>query len=114
MNQVRENARRKGIGLIGAGQAGGGAAQGPRAHGFAGEVTLIGAEGHPPYERPSLSKEMLFNRDAESIAWVLTREALERQTIGFRAGTVATAIDPAGRTITLSDGTTTGYGALIL
>ena len=45
--------------IVGAGQAGGTAALQLRADGFEGDVTLIGAEPHPPYERPPLSKAYL-------------------------------------------------------
>lgn len=45
--------------IVGAGLAGSRCAQTLRAGGFEGEVTLIGEEPHPPYERPALSKEFL-------------------------------------------------------
>ena len=45
--------------IVGAGQAGGTAALQLRAAGFEGDVALIGAEPHPPYERPPLSKAYL-------------------------------------------------------
>ena len=37
--------------IVGAGQAGGWAAQALRSEGFAGRVVLIGDEAHPPHER---------------------------------------------------------------
>jgi 3-phenylpropionate/trans-cinnamate dioxygenase ferredoxin reductase subunit len=40
--------------VVGAGQAGGWAAKTLRDAGYAGRVTLIGDESHPPYERPPL------------------------------------------------------------
>ena len=45
--------------IIGAGHAGGRAAEAMRAAGHAGRITLVGAESHAPYERPPLSKELL-------------------------------------------------------
>ena len=45
--------------VVGAGLAGAAAVQELRAKGFDGRVILIGAEPHPPYERPPLSKEYL-------------------------------------------------------
>ena len=45
--------------IIGANLAGGVAAITLRDEGFAGKVMLIGAEPHPPYERPPLSKKYL-------------------------------------------------------
>jgi 3-phenylpropionate/trans-cinnamate dioxygenase ferredoxin reductase subunit len=45
--------------IIGANSTGGAAAATLRTEGFDGKVILIGAEPHPPYERPPLSKEYL-------------------------------------------------------
>ena len=45
--------------IIGAGQAGGQAAYSLRLGGFAGEITLVGDEPAPPYQRPPLSKAYL-------------------------------------------------------
>lgn len=49
--------------IAGAGQAGGRAAEALRAAGYAGAITLVGAEQHAPYERPQLSKEFLAAPD---------------------------------------------------
>ncbi|WP_275004756.1 NAD(P)/FAD-dependent oxidoreductase [Promicromonospora iranensis] len=45
--------------IVGAGLAGAQTAAALRKHGFDGRVTLLGAEGLPPYDRPPLSKELL-------------------------------------------------------
>ena len=45
--------------IVGAGQAGGSAVLQLRSTGFEGEITLLGAEPHLPYERPPLSKAYL-------------------------------------------------------
>ncbi|NDZ89328.1 NAD(P)/FAD-dependent oxidoreductase, partial [Streptomyces sp. SID10115] len=42
--------------MVGAGMAGVQTAVALREQGFAGPVTLVGAEPHPPYDRPPLSK----------------------------------------------------------
>jgi hypothetical protein len=47
--------------IIRAGQAGG-RAEGLRAAGHVGPITLIGEEAHLPYERPQLSKSILLDR----------------------------------------------------
>jgi 3-phenylpropionate/trans-cinnamate dioxygenase ferredoxin reductase subunit len=49
----------RGVVIIGAGHAGVEVAASLRASGYWGPVTVVGAEGHAPYERPPLSKEML-------------------------------------------------------
>ena len=45
--------------IVGAGHAGGRAAQALREFGWTGPVMMIGAEPHLPYERPPVSKGLL-------------------------------------------------------
>jgi NADPH-dependent 2,4-dienoyl-CoA reductase/sulfur reductase-like enzyme len=45
--------------VVGAGIAGVRTVQGLVRRGHAGTITVIGAEHHPPYDRPPLSKEVL-------------------------------------------------------
>ena len=45
--------------VIGAGHSGGRAVEAMRNAGFSGDIVLIGAEPHLPYERPPLSKQLL-------------------------------------------------------
>ena len=59
--------------VIGAGQAAARSISAMRNAGFDGGITLIGEELHLPYERPPLSKEMLFG-DAEPSAPILFDE----------------------------------------
>lgn len=54
-----ENPVRKVV-IVGAGHAGGTLAAVLRQYKFEGEVTLLGDEGHPPYQRPPLSKAWLM------------------------------------------------------
>ena len=48
--------------IVGAGLAGARCAETLRAEGFDGDVVLVGAEAHAPYERPALSKEFLAGK----------------------------------------------------
>src|SRR4051812_1570136 len=50
---------RRGLVVVGAGIAGLGVVEGVRRDGYAGPVTMIGAEAHLPYDRPSLCKQVL-------------------------------------------------------
>ena len=52
-------ARPRSIIVIGAGLAGAGTVTALRKRGFDGRITVLGAEGVPPYDRPPLSKELL-------------------------------------------------------
>src|SRR6516165_11100554 len=51
--------------VAGAGLAGLRAAEELRERGFAGRITLIGAEPRPPYDRPPLSKKVLTESDLD-------------------------------------------------
>ena len=51
--------------VVGAGLAGFRTAEELRARGFAGPITLIGAESWPPYDRPPLSKKVLTEPDLD-------------------------------------------------
>ena len=54
--------------VVGAGLAGAKAVEELRTQGYDGDITLIGAESHPPYERPPLSKGLLLGTaDPDSV-----------------------------------------------
>jgi len=54
--------------VVGAGLAGFGTVRALREHSFSGHVTLLGAEGIAPYNRPPLSKELLARTTPEWLA----------------------------------------------
>jgi NADPH-dependent 2,4-dienoyl-CoA reductase/sulfur reductase-like enzyme/nitrite reductase/ring-hydroxylating ferredoxin subunit len=100
--------------IVGAGAAGGAAAEMLRREGYDGPVTLIGADDFLPYDRPNLSKDYLAGAAPEE--WIPLRPAdfyLE-QKIDTLTSTSATAIDPGAKEVTLSDGRVLVYGALLL
>lgn len=100
--------------IIGAGHAGGTAAALLRQYGHDGPIVLAGEEAAPPYQRPPLSKAWLKG-EADLEALLLRPESFyTEQDIDLRTGVTATAIDPAGQTVTFADGTVEGYDALIL
>lgn len=113
LDEARESALARGVVIVGAGQAGGRAAESLRANGFIGRITLIGDEEEFPYERPSLSKEMLCAGDDEVVAWVQQPEFYATQNIDLLIGTRATAVDRTMRTVQLANGDAVEYGALI-
>jgi apoptosis-inducing factor 3 len=100
--------------IVGAGAAGGAAAEMLRREGYDGPVTLIGADEFLPYDRPNLSKDYLAGTAAEE--WIPLRSAdfYREQKIDAFTNTSVTAIDPQKKKITLSDGRSLGYGALLL
>ena len=60
--------------VVGAGLAGAGVVTALRAAAFTGRVTVVGAEGVPPYDRPPLSKELLTRADP---AWLVDELGLD-------------------------------------
>jgi len=91
--------------IIGAGQAGGRAAETLRAHGFDGKVYLIGDEQHRPYERPTLSKTVLTAADDTECfsAWLHSSEFYGTNNIDWLADRVE-HLDVARRVATLESG----------
>jgi apoptosis-inducing factor 3 len=100
--------------IIGAGAAGGAAAEMLRREGYDGPVTLIGADESLPYDRPNLSKDYLAGNAPEE--WIPLRppEFYREQKIEALTNTTVTSIDPKAKQLTLSDGRSLGYGALLL
>ena len=100
--------------IIGAGAAGNAAAQRLRREGYAGPITLVGADDSPPYDRPNISKDYLAGNAPEEWIPLHPRELYDERHIELRLGTRVTAIDPHRRTVTLDGGATLGWGALLL
>ena len=100
--------------IIGAGQAGGRAAEALRAAGFAGPVTLVGDEHEPPYERPALSKGVLLGSEAVESTFIHPRGAWQEKAVELVTGVRAEAIAPASRSVLFSDGRRIEYAQLIL
>jgi NADPH-dependent 2,4-dienoyl-CoA reductase/sulfur reductase-like enzyme len=100
--------------IIGAGQAGGRAAEALRGAGYAGPVTLVGDEAEPPYERPALSKGVLLGDEAPESTFIHPREAWRAKDIELVTGVRAEAIAPASRSVLFSDGRQLGYRHLVL
>jgi len=100
--------------IAGAGHAGGSVAAELRRAGFAGAITLIGDEPIPPYERPPLSKAWLKGEtDAAKLA-LKPANFYPDSGIDLRLNQTVTAIDRAGKTVTLGDGSRVSYDILIL
>jgi 3-phenylpropionate/trans-cinnamate dioxygenase ferredoxin reductase subunit len=100
--------------VIGAGQAGASLVAKLRSEGFDGQITLIGQEPVPPYQRPPLSKAYLLGEMEEERLYLRPAAFYADHAIALRTATTVTAIDTAARTVTLSDGETLTYDALAL
>jgi NADPH-dependent 2,4-dienoyl-CoA reductase/sulfur reductase-like enzyme len=69
--------------LIGGGLASATAAETLRDHGAQGSILILGAEAHPPYHRPALSKQMLSGSGSTIPTPVLRADALAAKDIGW-------------------------------
>jgi NADPH-dependent 2,4-dienoyl-CoA reductase/sulfur reductase-like enzyme len=89
----------------GASLAGLRAVESARRSGFAGAITLVGAEPHLPYDRPPLSKAFL-TADGGPSSTVLREEAVLRGELGLelRLETTATGLDTEGRVLATDRG----------
>jgi apoptosis-inducing factor 3 len=99
--------------IVGSGAAGFMAAETLRIEGYTGAITLIDREEDAPYDRPNLSKDYLAGAAPEE--WMVLRgpDFFAAQSI-TRVTAAAESIDAANRTVRLSNGSTIGYGALLL
>lgn len=87
--------------VVGAGQAGSSLVAKLRNSGFTGEVTLIGAETAPPYQRPPLSKKYLLGEMELERLYLRPVEFYEEHNITLRLGETVTAVDADAKTITV-------------
>ncbi|MGB8622261.1 MAG: FAD-dependent oxidoreductase [Paracoccaceae bacterium] len=99
--------------VIGAGQAGSALTAKLRALGFTGDVTLIGQEPVPPYQRPPLSKKYLLGEMALERLYLRPESFYSENDIDLRLGQTAVAIDPGDRAVVV-DGRTIRYDQLAL
>ena len=86
--------------MVGASLAGLSTARALRAHGYDGELVVVGEESHRPYDRPPLSKEFLAGASADELALECDDEDLG---ITWRLGTRAVALAD-GPVVRLADG----------
>jgi len=100
--------------IVGASLAGLRAAETARKYGFQGEIVLVGAEEHLPYDRPPLSKAFLDAREAE-VPWLRTERHLTEQLgLVLKLGAPATALDPDARVVTVGGEETIRYSAMLI
>jgi len=84
-----------------------------RQHGFGGSLAIVGAEPDLPYERPPLSKEYLAGERIFERLLIRPAAFWEERNVEMLLGRKVAGVDPAAKTVTLSDGDQLGYGSLI-
>lgn len=97
--------------VVGASLAGLRGAEALREAGFAGPLTIVGAEPHRPYDRPPLSKAVLTGEVAADATTLPNLVALEAD---WRLGTPTTHLDRTRRLLTLASGETLPYDRLLI
>jgi len=95
---------RKTFAIVGASLAGGHAAHQLRKDGFDGQILLIGAEHHPPYDRPPLSKAILLGEVEPPSTALWSEDDYVQAEIDVVLGTRVTRIDAAGRALEFENG----------
>ncbi len=101
--------------VVGASLAGLRAVEVARKEGFAGTITLIGAEAHLPYDRPPLSKAFLDLADADPAPPFFRDETYFADELGvtLMLGRPATGLDTDARVVRVGD-TEVPYDALVI
>ncbi|TCP39992.1 NAD(P)/FAD-dependent oxidoreductase [Rhodovulum marinum] len=102
------------IAIVGAGQAGAALAAKLRTLGHRGRITLIGEEPAAPYQRPPLSKKYMLGELPLERLMLRPEAYYAEQGIDLLTGIRVGAIDPAARTLKLSDGRQLEYDRLAL
>src|SRR5437868_5888706 len=80
--------------IIGAGAAGGAAAEMLRREGYTGPVTIVGADEFLPYDRPNLSKDYLAGTAPEEWIPLRSTDFYREQNIEAFTGVTAQSLDP--------------------
>lgn len=103
-----------GMVILGGGLAGGRAARMLRDQGYGGEITVVAAEPHYPYQRPPLSKGVLQGSEETESVFLKPDGWYAEQNISVRTGVAATRIDTAAHRVTLADGSELDYDKLLI
>src|SRR5581483_5982534 len=77
------------------------------------DITVIGAEPHPNYNRIMLSSVLAGEKTVEDIV-INPYDWYIENRVGLLTGETVTAIDPRAKTVTLGGGDTLGYDKLLL
>lgn len=103
-----------GIVIIGAGQGAGQAAASLRQAKYEGDITLIGDEAYPPYQRPPLSKAYLSGELPIERVYVRAEKFYTDKNIDLKTNTRVESIDPQGKSVTTDSGETIAYEKLLI
>ncbi|MER6048267.1 FAD-dependent oxidoreductase [Streptomyces sp. NPDC001793] len=97
--------------IVGASLAGLRAAETLRDEGFTGDLTLVGDEPHPPYDRPPLSKQVLLGRVPAADVGLPSRRPVDAH---WKLGVRASGLDPATKEVLLANGERLPFDRLLI
>jgi NADPH-dependent 2,4-dienoyl-CoA reductase/sulfur reductase-like enzyme len=100
--------------VVGASLAGLRACETLRTDGFAGRVTLVGAEDEIPYDRPPLSKKLLAGEWEPDRIRLRKPEAVDELALDLRLGVRAVGLDTHRRVLGLGDGSELDYDGVVI
>jgi len=100
--------------IVGAGLAGAKTAEALRERDHDGEIVLLGAEDHLPYERPPLSKAVLLGDKEPDSATVHDGAWWREHEVDVRTGVEVQSIDLAAKRVVTSTGEQQPYEWLVL
>lgn len=98
--------------IIGGGLAAARTAEQLRRSEYDGAITIVSDEGHLPYDRPPLSKQVL--RAETDDVTLKPAEFYEEKDITVLLGNGVSSVDTAAKTLTLVDGTQLSYDELVI
>ena len=102
----------KRIVIVGGGLAAARTAEQLRRSAFDGSITIVGAEGHLPYDRPPLSKQVL--RSELDDVTLKPREFYDDNKITLALGSAVRSLDTGAQTVTLDDGSLLEYDDVVI
>ncbi|MEU4724259.1 FAD-dependent oxidoreductase [Nonomuraea dietziae] len=100
--------------IVGASAGGLAVAEALRRKGYQGGLTLLGAESHPPYDRPPLSKQVLSGMWARERAHLRPADELSALEADFLLGDPAVRLDAAAREVITASGRRLRAQAVVL
>jgi 3-phenylpropionate/trans-cinnamate dioxygenase ferredoxin reductase component len=97
--------------IAGSGIGGLRTAEALRSNGYSGKLIIVGAEIHPPYSRPPLSKDLLCGR--RSVEEISLRPMSDLEPVEWRLGHPVVACSLSERSLLLADGDTLHFQGLV-
>ena len=100
--------------IAGGGAAGNTAAETLRREGFDGRILVVTEERDLPYDRPALSKELLYEDGRQDTLSLRSEEFYRMMDIELLLGSRIVSVDPSRTSVAMADGKSLSYDALLL